>query len=303
MLGFYTPENPLHFRLMQYGDELLIRKDFLNEKNRLQTVELELEHVFLDTEPLTFIITSGASGTVAYRNGVQVGVSTHMKLLCADLAGQLVIGDSPITHNSWRGNLLDLAIYHGDLTPQEASRASAQSNQPGPSLTAPALVNGKIIARYAFTDGSGKIIRNSAGSAPDLLIPDHFRTLHRQVLVWPWQETSDKLELRDIAINILGFVPFGLLLSAYLRINHSVNRTIFLTVMAGFAISLTIEVLQVFIPSRGSGILDIFTNTLGTYLGVLLLQAPATQNLAAKLRLYPPRADMTRQQKDIRQHR
>jgi hypothetical protein len=287
ILGFYTPEIPLRFRLLQYNNELLIRKDYRDANGRLKMDELELEHAFQNIEPVTFIITSSNSGTAAYRNGEQVGISTHMKMSCADFAGQLVLGDSPVTQVSWQGSMLDLAVYEGALTPQQISRESVQLNQSGSSLAFQMEPSEKVIAHFAFKDGSGKIVRNLVGSAPDLQIPDYFRTVHRQMLVWPWQESSDKLAVVDIAINILGFVPFGLLLSAYLSISHVRKRSILVSVLAGFAVSVTIEVLQAFIPSRGSGLLDIVTNTFGTYLGALLFQWPPIRNIASKFYVYP----------------
>jgi glycopeptide antibiotics resistance protein len=46
---------------------------------------------------------------------------------------------------------------------------------------------------------------------------------------------------------------------------------------------LTIEILQAYLPSRTSGVLDIINNTLGTYLGALLFRWPLVQTYAAQL--------------------
>jgi hypothetical protein len=283
ILGFYTPEIPLQFRLMQYHDELLIRKDYKDEKKRLKTIELELEHVLVKDQPVTFTITSGAGGATAYRNGDFAGTSTNMSLSCADFSGQLVIGNSPVTENSWQGSLLNVAVYDQSLTPSQVARHFQIHSNVVPQFPQES-VNEPRIAEYAFTEGSGRTIHNSAGAAPDLRMPERFRTLHRQFLIWPWEETDDKLELRDIAINIFGFAPFGLLLFAYLHLIRGSRRALLLTVLSGFAVSLTIEILQTFIPERGSGILDIFTNTFGTYLGAWLFQRLGIHNFISKWR-------------------
>jgi glycopeptide antibiotics resistance protein len=47
-------------------------------------------------------------------------------------------------------------------------------------------------------------------------------------------------------------------------------RAILFTILSGAGLSFAIEVLQFYIPQRGSGITDIITNTLGAALGALL---------------------------------
>jgi VanZ family protein len=54
-------------------------------------------------------------------------------------------------------------------------------------------------------------------------------------------------------------------------------------VLAGAAISLTIEILQEYIPGRDSGLHDVITNTFGTFLGVLLFRWALMQDLTRKL--------------------
>lgn len=283
LLVLYTPENPLQFRLMQYRDELLFRRDYRDDKNQVKTLEIELEHAFIQNEPVSFVITSGPGGSVAYRNGVRAGASARMGLSCTDFSGQLVLGDSPVSDNPWQGKLLELAIYSWELTPKEISRDYAALHaHPAPQESAN---HQRMIAHYAFGEGAGKIIHNTGGSAPNLYIPDVFRSLHKKFLMLPWEENQDKLDLRDMVINIAGFVPFGFLLFAYLSRHRRWNRAAILTILSGAAISLTIEILQAFIPSRSSGVTDIITNTLGTFLGVLLFGWPPIQALATKLRV------------------
>ena len=292
LLVFYTPENPVRFRLMQYHDELLIRRDYRDSQNRLKTIELELERTFVRDEPVTYTITTGAAGgSVAYRNGARVGDSPRMGLSCADFSGQLVLGDSPVAENAWQGKLLEVTIYNRGLSAEEIGRADAADAKGDPSTNGGKVEPRKtadsknVIAHYEFAEGSGKVIHNSAGLAPDLYIPGDFRILHKPFLMPPWQETPDKVELRDMVINIGGFVPFGFLCFACLRRHRERRRAIILTVLAGAAISITIEVLQYFVPPRSSDMIDLVTNTLGTYLGVLLFLWPRVQNWALRFRL------------------
>jgi glycopeptide antibiotics resistance protein len=52
-----------------------------------------------------------------------------------------------------------------------------------------------------------------------------------------------------------------------------VKRVTAITVLVGFLVSLTIETLQAYLPTRDSDLTDVMTNTLGTWLGAMLYQA------------------------------
>jgi glycopeptide antibiotics resistance protein len=103
------------------------------------------------------------------------------------------------------------------------------------------------------------------------MIPEHFFVLHEPFLELPWNEYYPGWNYwKDVAINIAGFIPLGFLFWAYFSLVLRIEHPTVVTVAFGFAVSLTIEVLQAFLPTRNSGMTDLITNTFGTVLGALL---------------------------------
>lgn len=74
----------------------------------------------------------------------------------------------------------------------------------------------------------------------------------------------------DACVNVAGYIPFGVLLSFSLHPHIPRRWSWMITVLVGFALSLCMESIQYFIPSRVTSLLDLITNTLGTFLGALL---------------------------------
>jgi VanZ family protein len=272
ILAFYTPDNPLQFGLKQYRDGLVVR-DYRDEQNRLRTAQIGLEHAFRQAEPVLFTITLNPNGTSVYLNGVRVKAVRYSGLSCTNFSGQLIIGNSPTTDNTWQGKLFGVAIYSQELTPEAVSwHYTMWTHERVPE----GVVKDGVRALYSFGERSGRIVHNNVGPGPDLDIPKTFRILHKKMLAPPWEEFSPTLGyIWDILINIVGFIPFGFFFSAYLTCNRQWNRAAVVTVVVGGIISVTIEVLQGFIPSRVSGVTDIITNTLGTSFGVILWRASA----------------------------
>jgi hypothetical protein len=213
-------------------------------------------------------VTSGSRGTAVYLNGELVQSVGGFHLPENAFSGQLVLGSSPITFDPWSGDVSALALYRNELSAMQV-RQHYQAGIPT-GLSLEDLQN--AVAIYGFAEHDGPTIHNEVANAPRLTIPTHFQVPHKPLLLVPWKEIEPLwLYVDDIVRNILGFVPLGIAVYLYFLRKRKSNAAI-LTVFLGFATSLTIEIIQAYIPQRFSGMTDIITNTSGTALGVLLLQ-------------------------------
>jgi VanZ family protein len=120
----------------------------------------------------------------------------------------------------------------------------------------------------------------TTGAGVPLQVPRTFTILNRPVLVWDLRLNASGLW--DIAENIFGFVPFGFFGAALLVQRKRPHVSALLVVVAGFAISLLIELVQSRLPFRDSSLVDLVMNTAGTIAGaacVLLIAKPGQRVL------------------------
>jgi VanZ family protein len=221
--------------------------------------------------PLTFLtIASDADGTSLYIDGKLDRVASQFRLLGDDLSGRLVLANSPVGNNSWSGDLRGLALYDRKLNDAGVLRdynSWVHTRQPD------ATPDDRLTALYLFDEHSGQVIHNAIQAGTDLYIPDRYLELHQAFLKRPWDEYHSSWDYwNSVLSNIAGFVPLGFLLYGYFLLGRQVQRAALITIAVGALLSLTVEILQSFLPTRDSGITDIITNTLGTALGVLLLR-------------------------------
>jgi glycopeptide antibiotics resistance protein len=81
----------------------------------------------------------------------------------------------------------------------------------------------------------------------------------------------------DVVLNILLFVPYGFGLALKFRgKGKSRAATLGVCLVAGALLSYTIELLQFYIPLRDSGWEDVFTNSTGSVVGLLLFEMCGT---------------------------
>jgi hypothetical protein len=275
MLAFYGPENLISFSLHQSIRDLVFRHQNLDRQNQLSESHIYLDDV-LHPDTASFVtMTASPQGTAFYVDGALVKRSSDFIVSAGDFAGQLILGNSPVANDSWSGDLLGLAIYDRELSAAEVLEHSNSWTKNG----RPAIQErGAPVALYLFDERAGTVIHNRAVSAPDLYIPDHYLIMHQTLLEVPWREFHPGWGYyQDALINIGGFIPFGFVFCAYFSSVRHLRRSIWTSIFLGFAVSLMIETLQGFIPTRDSSMTDVINNTLGTVIGAMLFRWKITQ--------------------------
>jgi hypothetical protein len=225
-------------------------------------------------------ISSGTAGTTVYLDGVPAEKSARFKMTSKDISGLLILGCAPDGDDTWRGRLFGMAIFDRKITPAQVSR-HYQAWLDGQLA---AVSDDHPIALYTFRERAGNIVRNQISSGPDLIIPAIFHIPYKPFLRAFWKEFyPNRAYLNEVLINVTGFVPFGFFFCMYLSSGQASRRIVVATILLGAAFSLTIEVLQWFIPMRDSGTTDILTNSLGTALGAMLYRSGTLHGLFDKL--------------------
>jgi hypothetical protein len=276
ILAFYWPERRMAaFSLRQYREGLVLEKS----PDEAKDSAIYIGDVFHGSKPALVTITSTKAGLAAYVDGSLVRRAPNFSLSNRDLSGQFVIGGSPTTPYNWSGLVKGLAIYDRELSAAEVSLNFRDRDRDRKNSSHPesAPTDG-LVARYLFDEGKGNIVHNGVDPATNLLIPNRFFVLHAQFLERPWDEFHLSWSyLKDLVVNVVGFIPLGFFSYAYFSLVRNSEHSAAITIALGFAISLTIEVLQSFLPTRDSGMTDLITNTFGTAVGVLAFRHKAIQ--------------------------
>jgi VanZ family protein len=245
-------------------------------------VYIAVDDVFLNPNTILITITSGPQGTSVYLDGVKEKTFSEFSFTAADLTGRLVIGNSPVDNRSWSGYVWGLGIFDHELPPAQVSQHyAAWLESQGSALSG----TDSAKALYFFDERTGRVAHNQRASEPNLDIPERYFVLHPQFLKVPWEEFEDNWGYwTNFVLNVVAFVPFGLAFCAYFSSVMQLKRGLATTICMGALLSLSIEMLQAFIPTRDSGMTDVITNTSGAAIGAWLYAWLTRKNLREKAR-------------------
>jgi hypothetical protein len=278
-LAFYVPENPFRLSLRQSQTDLAL----WDNSDHARAAALFVYDVFRKPDPVFLTITSGRGGTAIYVDGVSAKQSSQLRLSTKEFTGRLVVGGSALQSDSWSGKLLGLALYHRDLTVAEVRehyKNWTRTDRPATSG------DERSVALFLFDERRGNVVHDHAKSGMELQIPEKYVVPDQVLLESPWSEFNRPGGFwRAVLKNVVGFIPLGWCFYAFFSAARPAKRAALVTVILGTLVSLTIEILQAYIPTRASGVTDIITNTLGAYLGVVLYKI-SSPILATVLRGY-----------------
>jgi len=272
VLAFYSRLNPGQFSMRQSLTDLELRREIVDQGHQANPVKFYVDDIFRKGHVFV-TVTSNGQDTAVYVDGRLVKTSSRFGLSINDLNGQLIGANSPLQHSSWSGRLRGLAIYRSELNAAQVAQHYEDWIQIGKPT---ATENERALALYLFDEHTGRTVHNRVRSGNDLYIPGRYIVVHQVLLEPPWKEFRARWSyLKDVSINIAGFVPLGFFFYGYFRSARRIRRAALATAILGLMVSLTIEVLQAYLPTRNSGMTDVITNTLGTCVGVMLNRAAA----------------------------
>lgn len=262
------PDGSENFYLGQWKSSFIVRAFNSAPGGGQPFQELGVEGALAAGRTCVATIVSGASETAFYIDGQLVENHPGMRLLRKNetLDGhKIYIGNSPELDCPWAGSVRAFAIHGKAWTPGYVlERQVLRADGRWPCDGDP----GAVVACYRFDGLRGESILDLSGSANDLRKPAHL-VFEKEPFGLPgW----DSFSVSDLTSNLAGFMPLGFLLCLrQIRLGRKtpMNCVIY-PVAVGLAVSLLIELTQIWLPGRDSSALDLVSNTAGTAIGALI---------------------------------
>jgi hypothetical protein len=270
ILSLYDSDKSEEFFIGQWKNDLILGNHIIEPSNNKTYKEVGLDNILTREKGVFITITSGNEGTTIYIDGKEVESYPKFSLIDDNpSSGYLIIGNSPMGKQYWTGDIYGLAIYNNLIAPVQVLKNYNSWIKNGFPDT---LEDNNNIALYLFDEKTGALVKNHAGST-DLMIPKTFIPLKRTFLSLNWGNIKfNRSFFKDNIINLFGFIPFGFFFLALLWKTSEVRwyRISMMVILSGGVLSLIIELIQVYLPSRSSSLIDLILNTVGTGVGVLL---------------------------------
>ena len=273
ILCFYDDKDPEIFMMAKWKSDLILRRRVQRPSGDYAYHEAGVPDALVTDRTVFITVVLDTPGTTVYSDGRKASFFPRYTLnpMKNDLSGaRLIVGNDPRIRVPWEGEVQGLAVYRSALHPGEISRNHRNwKDHDYKSLSR----HKDIIALYPMNEGSGRIISNIISGRNNLIIPEHLRAIKKLVLLKPWANNWREMKYySDIMLNISGFIPLGFFLPALFMAYGVKKRYLIyvIPILTGSFLSLTIELIQAWMPARNSSLTDLICNILGTILGVVI---------------------------------
>ncbi len=265
----FIDNNHILLTIGQWKESLLIRS-YDKTTSEKPFNEISSSSVLSVEDDFFITIASASDHGAIYINGKLVRESNVLGGIGAIFKSgtQMVMGNSPSGTNAWRGTISTFALYTQKL-PENLIKEHYHRYHLG---TLDYTESKTPFLFYNLSNRENNNIYDRMGNN-DLLVPWKFRALKRDFLVPIWVDfTFTRAYITDILVNFWGFLPFGVAAYFFYTIfSKQPRKAAVLAVLSGLLISLSIEIIQITLPTRSSQMADLLFNTLGTLAGVLLV--------------------------------
>jgi hypothetical protein len=267
LLGFWSQDSIEPLTIGQWRKYLLVRIGDTHAKKGYK--EFGVDPILVAGKSSLIHVVSSRSMSSLFFNGVRIGDPLSASMLSdRGLQGRLVLGNSVTGGHPWSGELYGVALYHREFSSQEAAQRFRQWDSSGREALLPAALAAHF---FAFNETHGAVAHDCAARGFDLHVPKLFHIIKKQVLLAPWDDFQwSRSYLADVVINLFGFMPLGFFMSLFLfevAAIQSRKKNVSVTISVCFVISLCIELIQVYIPTRDSQMSDLIMNTIGGGIG------------------------------------
>ena len=214
-------------------------------------------------------VTADNSGTRIYIDGALAGERDDWQLQVPGGGPplQMVLGNSVRANKTWRGAMCGLAVYERSLSPAAVKARYERWAESSRFAHDPA---DDPLVLYTFDSHDGRMVPDRSANQNDLHIPRRPVVLQVKILAPPWSNFKlDGPAVGDMILNLAGFMPLGFALAGLLGAGGRLSgRRVLCGAVAGcFAVSLGMEIVQAWMITRHSSLLDLVLNTAGGWVG------------------------------------
>lgn len=272
ILMIHNGDDRQQFTLWQWGDSVIVMNGDDYEYSR-KLPRISAMGALKRGKATQITVTATHHGTCLFIDGTLAKEIKNWQVTLphGGKKHQLILANSVYGKHSWEGEISGLAWYSKALTEEMVQRDYEKWLHK--RVFAPDSMD-DLLLLYTFDHSPGNLVADRTGNNQRLQLPVRQIVLKKTFLSSPWHNFSlSRSFCVDAFLNFSGFIPLGAVICYWLRQSSLLpgKYVTWVTVAFCFFLSLSMEILQAWLPNRFSSLSDLVLNTLGGWSGGVLL--------------------------------